>query len=223
LKVLGGKLKGRNFFMPAGIRPTQSITRKALFDMIGHDQSGVKFLDLFAGSGAVGIEAYSLGAEKVVMVERSPKCLSTIRENLSILGIAENDPEDRMPPPPAAPLTPAQINKIYKWISQGALNNYCEQLDCDSLNVSFSVDVFPVIQNTCLGCHSGSNPNGGILLTNYQQIKSQAAISAGSTGSLIGAITWDAGNTNMPYNGARLSDCDIGIIRNWITVLMNCP
>jgi len=82
--------------MPAGIRPTQSLTRKALFDIIGHDLSGVNFLDLFAGSGAVGIEAHSLGAEKVVMVERESKCLRTIRENLTILGIAEADP-DRAP------------------------------------------------------------------------------------------------------------------------------
>ena len=130
--------------------------------------------------------------------------------------ITDNDPDDRMPPPPAAALNSSQINMIYKWIQQGALNNYCEQLDCDSVNVSFSQDVFPIVQNRCYGCHSGANPNGGISLTNYQQIKSKASIPTGSPGSLLGAITWGAGNVNMPQNGAKLSDCDIGIIRNWI-------
>ncbi|MCB0806298.1 MAG: hypothetical protein KDC05_10905 [Bacteroidales bacterium] len=130
--------------------------------------------------------------------------------------ITENDPDDRMPPPPASALTNDQINLIYTWISQGALNNHCEQMDCDSTNVSFSQEVFPIIQNSCLGCHSGANPNGGISLTNYQQIKNQASISPGSSGSLLGAITWATGNSNMPQNGNKLSDCDIGIIRNWI-------
>ena len=47
--------------MPVGIRPTQGIARKALFDILGQDMQGVMFLDLFAGSGAVGLEAISRG------------------------------------------------------------------------------------------------------------------------------------------------------------------
>jgi mono/diheme cytochrome c family protein len=130
--------------------------------------------------------------------------------------ITETDPDDRMPPPPAAPLNNDQTNMIYTWIAQGALNNYCEQMECDSVNVSFSQEVFPIIQNNCLGCHSGPNPNGGISLTNYQQVKARASVPAGSPGSLLGAITWNPGNTNMPQNGQQLQDCEIGIIRNWI-------
>ncbi len=52
MKIIGGKYRNRNFFMPEGIRPTQNIVRKAIFDLIGHDLEGVELLDLFAGSGA---------------------------------------------------------------------------------------------------------------------------------------------------------------------------
>ncbi len=73
--------------MPAGIRPTQGILRAAIFDLLGHDIQGLTFLDLFAGSGAVGMEAVSRGAGEVTMIERDPKNARTIRENCRLLGI----------------------------------------------------------------------------------------------------------------------------------------
>ncbi len=87
MKVLSGELKGRNFYMPANIRPTQNMVRKAIFDLLGHDLSGLRVLDLFSGSGAVGLEAFSSGAKEVVMVEKDPKCLETIRANLERFGL----------------------------------------------------------------------------------------------------------------------------------------
>ena len=73
--------------MPAGIRPTQNVLRAAIFDLLGHDFSGLSFLELFAGSGAVGLEAVSRGASKVVMVEYNDLNARTIRENCELLGI----------------------------------------------------------------------------------------------------------------------------------------
>ena len=64
MKIIGGKFKNRNFYMPATIRPTQNMLRKALFDIIGQDFEGLTFLDLFAGSGAMGLEALSRGAKR---------------------------------------------------------------------------------------------------------------------------------------------------------------
>ena len=87
MKILGGKYKGRNFYMPAGIRPTQNVLRAAIFDLLGHDLSGLSFLDLFAGSGAVGLEAISRGADEVVMVEHNDLNAKTIQENGELLGI----------------------------------------------------------------------------------------------------------------------------------------
>ena len=87
MKILGGKYKNRNFFMPAGIRPTQNVLRAAIFDILGHDLSGLTFLELFAGSGAVSLEAISRGARQVVMVEHNDLNAKTIQENCALLGI----------------------------------------------------------------------------------------------------------------------------------------
>ena len=73
--------------MPVGIRPTQNVLRAAIFDLLGHDLSGLIFLELFAGSGAVGLEAISRGADTVVMVEHNDLNAKTIRENGELLGI----------------------------------------------------------------------------------------------------------------------------------------
>src|SRR6185503_17966489 len=87
MKILGGSLKGRNFFMPATIRPTQDSLRAALFDILGHDLSDLRFLDLFAGSGAVGLEAISRGAKEVFFVEKDPANAKIIQGNLEHLKI----------------------------------------------------------------------------------------------------------------------------------------
>ena len=85
MKIITGEYSGRNIFMPAHIRPTQNLLRKAVFDIIGHDLAGLSFLDLFSGSGAMGFEALSCGAAEVCMVERDPKCIEVIEENMMIL------------------------------------------------------------------------------------------------------------------------------------------
>lgn len=85
MKIIGGTHKNRNFYMPSDIRPTSNMTRKAIFDIIGHDLTGWEVLELFAGSGAVGLEALSRGAQKVTFVEADPKCYETIQENVQLL------------------------------------------------------------------------------------------------------------------------------------------
>jgi len=84
MRILTGKYRGRMIKMPPGIRPTQDKTRKALFDILA-DVSGESFLELFAGSGAVGIEALSRGANPVVFIERDKKCAQAIAKNLGSL------------------------------------------------------------------------------------------------------------------------------------------
>ncbi len=85
MRILSGILKGRCFYMPYGIRPTLDVLRKSLFDSLGQDLEGVSFLDLFAGSGSVGFEAFSRGANNVIWVEKDPKCIQVIEENLIAL------------------------------------------------------------------------------------------------------------------------------------------
>lgn len=87
MKIIGGSLKGRNFYMPAGIRPTQGVLRAAIFDILGHDLEGFSMLELYAGSGAITFEAISRGLTNGVMVEHDPKHVAVIRENCELLNI----------------------------------------------------------------------------------------------------------------------------------------
>src|SRR3989338_2237447 len=87
MKIIGGYLKGRNFFMPAGVRPTKDLTRKAIFDLLGQDMTGMDMLELFAGSGSVGLEAISRGARKVVFVEKDMKISRVIEQSIQHLKI----------------------------------------------------------------------------------------------------------------------------------------
>ena len=80
--------------MLAWIRPTPDKVRKALFDIIGQDMEGLKFIDFFAGSGAVGLEAASRGAKRVVFVEREERCADCIGENITTLGIRPYEKRD---------------------------------------------------------------------------------------------------------------------------------
>lgn len=125
--------------------------------------------------------------------------------------ITDDDPEDRMPPIPRQPLNAVQIAKIEKWILQGAQNNQCETANCDTTNVTFSGQIFPLIQNSCLGCHSGASPSGGLLLTNHSQIAS-----ASISGNLMGSIRHENGYSPMPKNGAQLNECTITQFEKWI-------
>lgn len=73
----------------AGTRPTSDRLRETLFNIIGPEVRGAVFIDAYAGTGAVGIEAISRGAEQAVFIEKDRKALEAIRNNLKTLGIAE--------------------------------------------------------------------------------------------------------------------------------------
>jgi len=87
VRVVAGEFKGRRLYAPRGsrTRPTADRVREALFSMLG-DVSGARVLDLYAGSGALGIEALSRGAESAVFVERDAKALNALRRNLDATG-----------------------------------------------------------------------------------------------------------------------------------------
>jgi len=89
MRVILGSLKGRAIAVPPGIRPVSNRVKKACFDILGEVIEGKRVLELFAGSGALGIEALSLGAKEAAFVDVNPKCISAIKENIFSLGIAE--------------------------------------------------------------------------------------------------------------------------------------
>jgi 16S rRNA (guanine(966)-N(2))-methyltransferase RsmD len=87
MRVTGGRLGGRRLVAaPPGVRPTADRVREALFARLP-DLAGVRVLDLYAGTGALGIEALSRGAQLAVFVERSHASLIALRRNLSALGL----------------------------------------------------------------------------------------------------------------------------------------
>ena len=89
MRVVAGTYGGRRLTAPPGdeTRPTSDRVREALFSVLGPSIQGARVLDLFAGSGALGIEALSRGAAAAVFVDRSRKAVTAIRANLDGLGI----------------------------------------------------------------------------------------------------------------------------------------
>jgi 16S rRNA (guanine966-N2)-methyltransferase len=86
LRVISGKLKGRKLFALKGmdLRPTSDRVKEAIFDILQNSIEGQKVLDLFAGTGALGIEALSRGAKRAVFVEGSPRSLAVLYKNLEV-------------------------------------------------------------------------------------------------------------------------------------------
>jgi 16S rRNA (guanine966-N2)-methyltransferase len=91
MRVISGKAKGRRLIAPKGsaVRPTADRIKESLFNILPRDFSGMKILELFAGTGNVSIEALSRGAEGVVLVDASERSARIIRENLRRVGFTD--------------------------------------------------------------------------------------------------------------------------------------
>jgi 16S rRNA (guanine966-N2)-methyltransferase len=92
LRVIGGKWRGRKFDAPpvsSKVRPTQDAVRETLFNWLRDDIINARCLDLFAGSGSLGIEALSRGAQRVDFVEADPATARLLQHNLDQLGLQQ--------------------------------------------------------------------------------------------------------------------------------------
>jgi 16S rRNA (guanine(966)-N(2))-methyltransferase RsmD len=90
MRVIGGKAKGRRLKAPKGraLRPTGGRVKEALFDILPHDLTGRRVLDLFAGTGALSLEALSRGASEALLVDLSRAAAKAIQANVESLGFA---------------------------------------------------------------------------------------------------------------------------------------
>ena len=104
MRVTGGEFCGRILKVPKtdAVRPTQDRVRQALFNIIQCEVQGADFLDLFAGSGAVGIEAISRGAKSATFVEQDRRHMAVLKENLSALRVTTAN---------------CVIADVYRWIA----------------------------------------------------------------------------------------------------------
>lgn len=93
MRIIAGKYRGRNLKSPPSleVRPTSDRLRETLFNVIAPRVEGSRFLDLCAGSGAVGIEALSRGARHTTFVDRSRKMFALIEANLKLCGVAKDE------------------------------------------------------------------------------------------------------------------------------------
>lgn len=101
MRIVGGKYRGKQLFVPKdkAIRPTSDRTREALFNILAHQGEyrtetgpmplGARVLDVFAGTGALGIEALSRGAEHVTFIDNNPGSLQIIKQNIRTIGAAD--------------------------------------------------------------------------------------------------------------------------------------
>ena len=125
--------------------------------------------------------------------------------------------EDRMPPAPASRLTLDQIEKIKIWISQGAINSNCLVTACDtSGTISYASQVWPIIQNNCLGCHPATGTTNNVSLGNYTQVSAAARSMRNGISLLSGVVHQQTGFKPMPQNG-KLDKCKIATIDKWIS------
>lgn len=87
LRIIGGQWRGRKLHFPdiEGLRPTGDRIRETLFNWLAPELPGARCLDLFAGSGALGLECLSRGADFTLMLERNPRVAVQLRENLALL------------------------------------------------------------------------------------------------------------------------------------------
>ena len=110
--------------------------------------------------------------------------------------------------PPDYALTETQRTYIRIWILQGAKDTKCSE-NCDSVNVTYSKTIQPILNTSCIGCHSAGNPSGEVVISNYNNVKALV-----NSGQLIGTITGTDYPQMPPSN--PLSTCKIGQIRAWV-------
>ena len=119
MRVIGGADRGRRLRAPRGsrTRPTADRMRVTLFDILGPAIAGMRVLDLFAGTGAVGIEALSRGAARAVFVERDRGALRALRANLAALGAGRAEARvvagDALAVVPALPVSESAFDLVF--------------------------------------------------------------------------------------------------------------
>lgn len=89
VRIIAGQCRGRRINFPAvvGLRPTGDRLRETLFNWLTAELRGARCLDLFAGSGALGLEAASRGASEVILLELNPAAASSLSDNIDVLGL----------------------------------------------------------------------------------------------------------------------------------------
>ena len=130
--------------------------------------------------------------------------------------IGNPNSESFMPPKSSGiVLTKKQLDLFSLWILQGAIKTKCDTLPCDTITVTFSKTIMPIINSYCIGCHNAMNASGGIELIDFATIKATV-----DGGRFVGSVEWLPGYKPMPQKSGKLSECKINQLQIWITDTM---
>ncbi len=162
MRITGGEWCGRKIRVPASdaVRPTQDRVRESLFSIVMHSVPGARFLDLFAGSGAVGLEALSRGAAEAFFVEADRTCAHTLRLNLAAFGV---DPR----------AATAQTDAI-KWVKACGKNRKFDIIFADPPYRLAREEGFQAL--AALACEQECLKKGGLLITETDSDTPAAAL-----------------------------------------------
>lgn len=116
--IIGGRFARKRLRFIPKIRPTSTKVRKALFTVLGEKLDNVTFLDMFAGSGAVGIEAFSRGAERVIFIEKDEEVIRLIERNLRFVDIPYLIAPNYYFPEKGAIIIPWGIRRSLKYLNK---------------------------------------------------------------------------------------------------------
>jgi mono/diheme cytochrome c family protein len=117
---------------------------------------------------------------------------------------------EELMPEGAPPLTATQLDLLKRWIDAGAIKDANCTSSCDTNNFAYTAGVKPIIDQYCLGCHSGTSPQGNLLLNSYTAVKNAVL-----NRNLVNCINYTTGFFPMPQ-GLKLSDCEIRRVEKWV-------
>ncbi len=149
MKITGGFFKGRNLFYKksTGCRPTQSIVREAIFDMLAGNIEGKDVADFFAGTGALGFEALSRGAKTVTFVDNSRQAIKMLEKNVELFNLKNHTKIIKM-----------DVEKAVK-----KLNEESVKFDLVFVDPPYKID-YKTIKNICCGVKSIIKNQGFLIL-----------------------------------------------------------
>jgi 16S rRNA (guanine(966)-N(2))-methyltransferase RsmD len=153
MRVIAGQYRGRNLRSPPSmqVRPTSDRLRETLFNSLAPRIEGVRFLDLCAGSGAVGIEALSRGAAHVTFVDRSRKMCGLVESNLDLCGVPEDETE----------VVKAEADEFLR----RAQSKTAEPWDVAFFDPPYAIDYAPVLN--LFGSGAILAPDNGLLVVEH--------------------------------------------------------
>lgn len=185
MRIIAGKYRGRNLKSPPSleVRPTSDRLRETLFNVIASRVGETRFLDLCAGSGAVGIEALSRGATHVTFVDRSRKMCGLVEANLDLCGIPEDETE-------------VVQAEAAVFLNRTEKRKDFEPWDIVYFDPPYAIDYLPVLEN--LGNSSRLLSEDGLLVVEHHHKN----LLAEEFGRLTRTRTLKQGDSALSFYGA---------------------